>query len=88
MKNRSPDRFDLDELLHPAQAFDHPAEVVNDPDLTLKRESPNPCLLGFGCLRRGSCTGTSFRAPRRPGTFRRHHGRAEDARQAGRLCGR
>ena len=27
--------FDLDELLHPANAFDHPSEVVNDPDLTL-----------------------------------------------------
>ena len=26
--------FELDELLHPAQAFDHPFEVVNDPDLT------------------------------------------------------
>ena len=29
--------FDLDELLHPAQAFAHPSNVVNDPDLTLKR---------------------------------------------------
>jgi hypothetical protein len=38
MNNRSPDRFDLDELLHPAQAFDHPAEVANDPDLTLKEK--------------------------------------------------
>jgi len=27
--------FDLDDLLHPAQAFDHPNDVVNDPDLTL-----------------------------------------------------
>ena len=26
--------FDLDQLLHPAQAFGHPLEVVNDPDLT------------------------------------------------------
>lgn len=26
--------FDLDELLHPAQAFGHPSEVVSDPDLT------------------------------------------------------
>jgi hypothetical protein len=29
------DRYDLDELLHPANAFAHPSEVVNDPDLTL-----------------------------------------------------
>jgi hypothetical protein len=27
--------FDLDALLHPAGAFGHPSEVVNDPDLTL-----------------------------------------------------
>jgi hypothetical protein len=30
--------FELDELLHPAQAFDHPADVVNDPDLTLNEK--------------------------------------------------
>jgi hypothetical protein len=30
--------FDLDELLHPAQAFSHPNEVVNDPDLTLNEK--------------------------------------------------
>ena len=30
--------FDLDELLHPAQAFAHPSEVVSDPDLTLNEK--------------------------------------------------
>jgi hypothetical protein len=30
--------FELDLLLHPAQAFDHPSEVVNDPDLTLNEK--------------------------------------------------
>jgi hypothetical protein len=30
--------FELDELLHPAQAFDHPFEGVNDPDLTLNEK--------------------------------------------------
>ena len=30
--------FDLDSLLHPAQAFRHPSEVVNDPDLTLNEK--------------------------------------------------
>jgi hypothetical protein len=30
--------FELDELLHPAQAFAHPSEVVNDPDLTLNEK--------------------------------------------------
>lgn len=29
------DAFDLDALLHPAQAFSHPSQVVSDPDLTL-----------------------------------------------------
>ena len=28
-------QFDLDDLLHPAQAFDHPRDVVGDADLTL-----------------------------------------------------
>lgn len=32
------ERFNLDELLHPAQAFDHPLEVVHDPDLTLNEK--------------------------------------------------
>lgn len=38
MNDRSRDKFDLDELLHPAQAFGHPSEVVNDPDLTLNEK--------------------------------------------------
>jgi hypothetical protein len=29
------DALDLNALLHPAQAFAHPSDVVNDPDLTL-----------------------------------------------------
>ena len=32
------ERYDLDELLHPANAFAHPSEVVNDPDLTLSEK--------------------------------------------------
>jgi len=38
MNDRSRDKFDLDELLHPAQAFGHPSEVVDDPDLTLNEK--------------------------------------------------
>lgn len=30
--------FDLDALLHPAQAFQHPRDVVSDPDLTLNEK--------------------------------------------------
>src|SRR6201986_687529 len=32
------DRWDPNDLLHPAQAFDHPSHVVNDPDLTLNEK--------------------------------------------------
>src|SRR5579884_3424345 len=38
MNDRSGATFDLDDLLHPAQAFGHPSEVVNDPDLTLNEK--------------------------------------------------
>ena len=38
MNDRSRDAFDLDELLHPAQAFERPSDVVNDPDLTLNEK--------------------------------------------------
>lgn len=30
--------FDIDDLLHPARAFQHPQNVVNDPDLTLNEK--------------------------------------------------
>jgi hypothetical protein len=32
------DALDLNALLHPAQAFSHPSNVVNDPDLTLNEK--------------------------------------------------
>jgi hypothetical protein len=32
------DTFDLDNLLHPARAFASPAQVLNDPDLTLNEK--------------------------------------------------
>jgi hypothetical protein len=38
MNDKPIDRFDLDQLLHPARAFRHPSEVVNDPDLTLNEK--------------------------------------------------
>ncbi len=36
-KNRA-DALDLDALLRPAQAFEHPMKVVSDPDLTLSEK--------------------------------------------------
>jgi hypothetical protein len=38
IKSNRDDAFDLDALLHPAQAFSHPSYVVNDPDLTLNEK--------------------------------------------------
>ena len=32
------DGWDPEDLLHPAQAFEHPSHVVNDPDLTLNEK--------------------------------------------------
>jgi len=38
MNDRQGANFDYDQLLHPARAFGHPSEVVNDPDLTLNEK--------------------------------------------------
>lgn len=38
MNKRTDQLFDLDSLLHPARAFEHPSHVVNDPDLTLNEK--------------------------------------------------
>jgi len=38
MSDRTDNHFDIDELLHPAQAFGHPSEVLNDPDLTINEK--------------------------------------------------
>jgi hypothetical protein len=38
MNDRQRANYDLDELLHPAQAFSHPSEVVKDLDLTLNEK--------------------------------------------------
>jgi hypothetical protein len=38
MNDRKRANFDLDQLLHPAQAFGHPSEIISDPDLTLNEK--------------------------------------------------
>ena len=38
MEQNNEEVLDLDGLLHPAQAFPHPVDVVNDPDLTLNEK--------------------------------------------------
>jgi hypothetical protein len=37
-RSSDPFEFDLDSLLHPAQAFQHPRDVIGDPDLTLNEK--------------------------------------------------
>jgi hypothetical protein len=32
------DRWDPNDLLHPAQAFEHPSHILHDPDLTLNEK--------------------------------------------------
>jgi hypothetical protein len=38
MHDRTRDDIDIDDLLHPAKAFGHPSEVLNDPDLSLNEK--------------------------------------------------
>jgi hypothetical protein len=38
LRRRGNDALDLEALLHPAQAFNHPSDVVHDPDLTLSEK--------------------------------------------------
>jgi hypothetical protein len=38
MNDSTDDTLTLDELLHPANAFEHPSEVVDDPDLTVNEK--------------------------------------------------
>jgi hypothetical protein len=39
MKDKKKDYiFDLEQLLHPANAFKHPSRVISDPDLTLSEK--------------------------------------------------
>lgn len=35
---KRPFDLELDDLLHPASAFSHPRDVINDPDLTLNEK--------------------------------------------------
>src|SRR3954453_8709972 len=65
IETKNEDSFDLDDLLHPAQAFWHPSDVVNDPDLTLNEKrailaswASDPCAIeSVPALRRASPLG-------------------------------
>jgi len=57
--------FDLASLVHPAQAFEHPNEVVRDPDLTLNEKrailaswASDACAVESAPALRVSATGT------------------------------
>ena len=79
------DTFNLNDLLHPAQAFSHPADVVNDPDLTLNEKrailaswASDACAVEVGT---GIAPRSHYR--RKAGRIRRCYGRTS---RAGRLC--
>jgi hypothetical protein len=59
------ERYDLDELLHPANAFAHPSEVVNDPDLTLSEKRAIPLGLRTPALSRPPQSSADGREKRR-----------------------
>jgi len=49
MTDRKRADFNIDQLLHPAQAFSHPSKVVNDPDLT--RNEKRAILASLGRMK-------------------------------------
>jgi hypothetical protein len=49
-----PFELDLDDLLHPAQAFAHPRDVVHDPDLIVNEKRAILACLGRLCRRSGA----------------------------------
>ena len=68
MNDRADKYFDVDELLHPASAFAHPSEVVNDPDLTLNEKrailaswASDACAIEAAPELRSCPSGTSVR---------------------------
>jgi hypothetical protein len=73
MNDRQRANYDLDELLHPAQAFSHPSEVVKDLDLT-QRKASHSIIVGFRRVRgRGRARSSRYHfGPRRP--LGCHHG--------------
>ena len=78
MNDRTSDEYDLNQLLHPAQAFGHATEVVNDPDLTLNEKrailaswASDACAVEAAPDLRSNA--------RRSGAVRRHHGSVADA---------
>jgi hypothetical protein len=66
---RAPFDLDIDNLLHPAQAFEHPRRVVEDPDLTLNEKrailaswASDACALAAApAFRQASATGQPVR---------------------------
>jgi hypothetical protein len=68
MNDRADNYLDVDELLHPASAFGHPSEVVNDPDLTLNEKrailaswASDACAIEAAPELRSCPSGTSVR---------------------------
>jgi hypothetical protein len=77
-----------EDLLHPAQAFEHPSHVVNDPDLTLNEKRANSSFVGIRCLRAAGSVASALRTRREAtGSVRRRDRRSAHAGQAGQRNG-
>jgi hypothetical protein len=72
--------WDPNDLLHPAQAFEHPSRVVYDPDLTLNEKTSDSRFVGIRRLRAGGEPAFALRPGRQAtGTVRRCDGGSANA---------
>ena len=83
MDDRTDDNFSLDQLLHPANAFGHLSEVLNDADLTLNEKrsilaswASDACAVEAAPDLRAGPLGATVR-------FDGYHGGIADPRQTG-----
>ncbi len=81
------DRWDPNDLLHPAQAFEHPSNVVNDPDLTPERKARDSCFVGIRRVRAGGSSTSALRPGQAAGFVRRGRGGIADVGQGSQCNG-
>jgi hypothetical protein len=80
--------WDPNDLLHPAQAFEHPSHVVHDADLTLNEKRAILASWGIRRLRAGGEPAFALRPGRQAtGTVRRCNGGSANAGQRGQRKG-
>jgi len=74
--------FDLNSLLHPGTAFEHPRDVASDFHLSLAEKRGHSRVMGLGCIRdRFVPVAPSARGAEVPRLHRRHFGSVARARR-------